>query len=157
MNRTIFLTAALALAPLTAFAEGDAAAGERAFNRCKSCHAIADGDNVIVRGGRTGPNLFGVIGRAAASVEGFRYSAGIKAAAENGLVWDQENIQAYAEHPTNYLRELNDDASLRSPMAPQRFGDSGPDLAAFLASHSPAPAEAAEPEAEATEEAAASE
>lgn len=157
MNRTIFLTAALALAPLTAFAEGDAAKGERAFNRCKSCHAIADGDNVIVRGGRTGPNLYGVIGQPAASVEGFRYSDGIKAAAEAGLVWDQENILTYAEHPTNYLRELNGDDSLRSPMAPQRFGDAGADLAAFLASHSPAPAENAETEAEATEEAAASE
>lgn len=156
MNRTLILTAALAFAPLTAFAEGDAAAGERAFNRCKSCHAIADGDNVIVRGGRTGPNLYGIIGRAAASVEGFRYSAGLKTAAENGLVWDQENIIAYAENPTNYLRELNDDSSLRSPMAPQRFGDSGADIAAFLASHSPAPAEAEATE-DASEEAAASE
>ena len=141
MNRTIFLTAVLALAPFSAMAEGDVEAGAKAFNRCKSCHAIANGDDVIVRGGRTGPNLYGVMGRPAASVEGFRYSAGIKAAAENGLVWDEENILTYAEHPTNFLRELNSDDSLRSPMAPQRFGDAGADLAAFLASHGDAPAE----------------
>ncbi len=135
MTRNILLTAALALTPFTAFADGDLAAGEKAFNRCKSCHAIANGDDVIVRGGRSGPNLFDVIGSEAAFVEGFRYSDALKTAAEAGLVWDEENILVYAENPTNFLREFNADDSLRSPMSPQRFGDAGADLAAFLASH----------------------
>ena len=45
---------------------GDAEAGEREFRKCKSCHMIQDAEGeMIVRGGRTGPNLWGVVGRVA--------------------------------------------------------------------------------------------
>ncbi len=42
-------------------ASGDPAAGEKGFNKCKSCHSIITGDDeTIVKGGKTGPNLFGL-------------------------------------------------------------------------------------------------
>ena len=57
-----------------AFAEGDADAGAKEFNKCKSCHMIvADDGTEIVKGGRTGPNLYGIIGRQAGVQDGFRY------------------------------------------------------------------------------------
>ena len=57
-----------------ALAGGDAAAGERGFKKCKSCHMIvSDAGDTIVKGGKTGPNLYGVAGRQAGSVDGFRY------------------------------------------------------------------------------------
>ncbi len=43
-----------------------------------------------------GPNLHGILGRAAASVEGFKYS---KAMRESGIVWDEEILNAYLEKP----------------------------------------------------------
>ena len=51
----------------------DAAAGARVFNQCRACHTIEDGGP-----NRVGPNLHGVVGRKAASKEGFRYSANMK-------------------------------------------------------------------------------
>ena len=50
------VVAGLLAAPALAggHASGDAAAGEKAFNQCKSCHMIEDADgNSIVKGGKT--------------------------------------------------------------------------------------------------------
>lgn len=73
--------AALMLAG-AAHAEGDAAKGERVFNKCKSCHTLEQGGK-----NKQGPNLFGFLGRAAGAVEGFKYS---KAMLESGIEWDTE-------------------------------------------------------------------
>lgn len=89
-------TAAAALAG-PALAEGDAAAGEKVFNKCKACHTVEEGKN------RVGPSLYNVIGRAPASVEGFNYS---KAMAEfaAGHVWDDETLSAYLEAPKDVVK-----------------------------------------------------
>src|SRR3546814_3620457 len=62
--------AALALAlPSAASAAGDAASGEQVFKRCTACHAVGeDAKNKV------GPQLTGVVGRAAGTVEGFKRS-----------------------------------------------------------------------------------
>jgi len=132
--KPITLIAALALstAALPAFAEGDAAAGEDTFKKCKSCHAIANGDEVIFRGGRTGPNLFGMIGRQAGSIEGFRYRDDLVAAGEAGLVWDEESLAEYVADPTAFLRAYLSDDSARSGMT-YKLRDGGEDVAAYLA------------------------
>lgn len=98
------LVAALSAAP--ALAEGDAAKGEKAFNKCRSCHEIvsAAGD-VIVKGGKTGPNLWGIDGRNAGSVEGYKYSDGLVAAGEAGLVWDEAGFAAWSADPSGFLKE----------------------------------------------------
>lgn len=100
------LTASTALFALAApaLAEGDAEAGEKEFRKCKACHAIVSDDGeTIVRGGRTGPNLYGIIGRTAGSVEDFRYSDLLAEAGENGLVWDEENLAEYTKDPNAFL------------------------------------------------------
>src|SRR3546814_4438633 len=68
--------AALALAlPSAASAAGDAASGEQVFKRCTACHAVGeDAKNKV------GPQLNGVVGRAAGTVEGFKYSKAMAAA-----------------------------------------------------------------------------
>lgn len=38
-----------------AVAQGDAARGEKLYNRCSSCHAIIKDGDVLVKGGITGP------------------------------------------------------------------------------------------------------
>ena len=126
------LSAALALAAMPVAAEGDSAAGESAFNRCKSCHGINNGDETIVRGGRTGPDLFGVIGRQAGSVEGFRYGDAMVAAGEAGLIWTEELLVEFIKDPRAFLVAYTGDDSARSNMS-FRMPNGGEDIAAYLA------------------------
>ncbi|MFC7738797.1 c-type cytochrome [Roseomonas sp. GCM10028921] len=72
----------------------DAAAGQRAFAQCSACHTInADGRNGV------GPNLHGVVGRKAASVEGFRYSAAMREKGQQGWSWTADNVREYIRNP----------------------------------------------------------
>ena len=61
MNRLFTALSTFNIAPVFA---GDAAKGESEFKKCKARHAvISPYGTEIVKGGKTGPNLFGVIGR----------------------------------------------------------------------------------------------
>lgn len=74
-------------------------AGEKVFKKCKSCHQVGDGAK-----DSTGPALNGVIGANAGSVEGFKYSKAMKAAAEAGLVWSDEEMAAFLAKPKEYMK-----------------------------------------------------
>ena len=141
MKRILLTIAAGLVSTGAAFAEGDVAAGEKTFKKCKSCHAIVDpAGEVIVKGGKVGPNLWGVVGRSAGTYEGFRYGASIVAAGEAGLVWSEEEIVKYVADPKAYLRDFLDDSSAKSKMT-FKLSKGAEDVAAFLASLSPAPQE----------------
>ncbi len=94
VHAAAFAFATLALAPSGARAQ-DAAAGERVFAQCRACHAVptATARNMV------GPNLHNVVGRRAASIEGFRYSANMQQLAQGGLTWDEERLRAYLANP----------------------------------------------------------
>lgn len=145
MKPTIAMILATGLLASPAFAgghaSGDAEAGEKAFNQCKSCHMIVDADGAeIVKGGKTGPNLWGLPGRTAGTVEGFRYKDAIVAAGEAGLVWDEAEFTAYVADPTKYLRAKLDDKKARSGMTFKlRKEEDGVNIWAYLASVSPEP------------------
>ena len=127
--------AALALTALPAWA-GDPAAGEAAFSQCQTCHVVQndDGDVLAGRNGRQGPNLYGIVGRTAGTVEGFRYQNSIVEAGEEGLVWDTENLVPYLLDPQGFLRETLDNNRARSGMTHRvRNEDQSRDLVAFLA------------------------
>jgi cytochrome c len=76
----------------------DAAAGQRVFNQCRACHTIDEGGRNGV-----GPNLHGVVGRKAASIEGFRYSPNMRELAEGGLTWTEENLDKYLTNPKSLV------------------------------------------------------
>ena len=77
-------------------ASGDAEAGEADFRQCRTCHSITDAEgNDIVKGGKVGPNLYGVVGRQAGSWDDFAYSDFMVAAGEAGLSWNVEDFTAY--------------------------------------------------------------
>lgn len=127
------LIASLALVAAPAFA-GDAAKGENDFKKCKACHSITAPDGTdVVKGGKVGPNLYGVVGRPLASVEGFAYGEGIKEAAAKGLVWDEAMIAAYVVDPTKWLEEQTGDDAAKSKMT-FKLASGGEDVAAYLAS-----------------------
>jgi cytochrome c len=75
-------------------AEGDAAAGERVFVRCRACHVLDQEQN------RIGPHLVGVFGREAGAVEGYDYSPAMQ---EADVVWDEETLDAYLTDPRAYI------------------------------------------------------
>ena len=76
----------------------DAENGQSVFRQCRACHQVGPGAKNLV-----GPQLNGVVGRKATTVEGFNYSEASKAASSKGLVWTEENLLAYLENPTGYM------------------------------------------------------
>lgn len=131
------MIAAFTLTAAPAFAAGDVAEGEElTAKRCKTCHMIADGENVILKGGKTGPNLWGVIGRTAGTDADFgKYGDDLVAAGAAGLVWDADQLMAYLEDPKDYLRTYLDDKKAKSKMAFKLKDDQDrADVAAYLAS-----------------------
>jgi cytochrome c len=134
----ISLIAGLMLAAFTVPALADSVEdGANDFKKCKACHSIVDNDgNAIVKGGKTGPNLYGVIGRQIGTEPGFKYSESIIAAGADGTVWDEEMIAAYVADPTKWLKEKTQNDSAKSAMA-FKLKD-GSDVAAYLATMTPA-------------------
>jgi len=99
MIRTLTLSLAAAAAlSAPALAEGDPAAGEKVFNKCKACHMV--GDNAQ---NRVGPHLNGIVGRPVSAVEDFRYSDASNEAAAAGMVWTEENLAAYLADPREFM------------------------------------------------------
>jgi cytochrome c len=117
---TIAFGMSLFAAPLLAdgHASGDAAAGENVFKKCKACHSIvADDETVIQKGGRTGPNLYGLYTRQAGSYEDFKYGDSLVEAGEAGLEWNEADFVQYAADPKDFLATYLDDKRARSKMA----------------------------------------
>jgi cytochrome c len=75
------------------------AEGEKVFKKCSACHKVGEG----ARNG-TGPQLNGIVGRAAGTVEGFKYSKPLTEMAAAGLVWDEPSMQAYIENPKGFMK-----------------------------------------------------
>lgn len=123
MKNILATTFGLCLAAAPVFADGhatgDAEAGAKVFNQCKACHSIVDADeNVILKGGQTGPNLYGVYTRQAGTQADFtKYGDDLIEAGVQGLVWEEENFVAYASDPRAFLREYLDDRRAQSKMA----------------------------------------
>lgn len=140
MKFSLSLALCLSAVAAPAFAGGDAALGENDFKKCKACHAITGADGTeIQKGGKTGPNLFGVIGRQIAAFPEFKYGASIIAAGADGTVWDEALLAAYLTDPTAWLKEKTGDAAAKSKMT-FKLAKGGEDVAAYLASVAPAPA-----------------
>jgi len=93
------IAAAMARAPAAALPAGDPGRGERVFQRCYSCHSVDPHERATMQG----PSLFRVLGRRAATLEGFDYSDALKARAAQGLVWDESALDAFVTDPQAYI------------------------------------------------------
>jgi cytochrome c len=89
------LVGTLSLGSSIALAQGDPAAGEKVFNKCRACHVVDEPQN------RVGPHLVGLFGRKAGSVEGFKYSDAMKG---SGVTWSEETISEYIADPRGYIK-----------------------------------------------------
>ena len=121
------------LALATPVFAGDAAKGEADFKKCKSCHSIIAPDGTAVqKGGKTGPNLWGIVGNPVASNADFKYGDGILAAKAAGAVWDEAALAVYVADPGAWVKEASGDAGAKSKMT-FKLTKGGEDTAAYLA------------------------
>ena len=65
-------------------------------NQCGTCHSAKQVDTP-----RQGPNLFGVIGRPAGTLQGFKYSPGF---AQADFAWDEARLDAYLANPQTVIK-----------------------------------------------------
>jgi cytochrome c len=73
---------------------GDAAAGEQTFKKiCATCHSNAPDIN------KTGPSLYGMVGRKAGSTDFPRYKGLVGA----DFTWDAAKLDAYLQDPKAFV------------------------------------------------------
>jgi cytochrome c len=80
---------------MAANAAGNAKAGATVYKRCAVCHTNDKGG-----GDALGPNLFGIVGRKAATRPGFAYSAPLQKA---GIVWNEASLTKWAAGPARMV------------------------------------------------------
>ncbi len=73
------------------YSTGDIVNGKAKFTQCAACHTTVQGGPNL-----TGPNLYGIFGRKAGSLDGFAYSDALKAA---GWTWDAPRIDTWITNP----------------------------------------------------------
>lgn len=73
---------------------GDAAAGEKVFAACRTCHVFDEGVN------RVGPSLHKIVGRKSGSAPGFAYSDANK---NSGITWTPQVLFEYLKDPKAYV------------------------------------------------------
>jgi len=75
---------------------GDTAAGQKVFRRkCMGCHTVGNGE-----ANRTGPNLWGIVGKEKGIAEGYRYSKPMLAL---GGVWSEAELMGFMAGPRTFL------------------------------------------------------
>jgi cytochrome c len=71
-------------------------AGQSAFRtNCAVCHMAAANGHALI-----GPNLWGVVGRHAASVQDFNYSQAMR---RSGITWTPDELQAFVQAPSHVV------------------------------------------------------
>jgi len=75
---------------------GNVDKGKKLFEqRCASCHTI---DSSAQH--KTGPYLYGLIGRKTGQAEGYAYS---EANRDKGIIWNKDTLNVYLENPKKYI------------------------------------------------------
>ena len=78
------------------FTSTSAVEGAKIFKKCAACHSITEGG-----ANKIGPALWGVLGRPAGSVPGYKYS---KAMASHGKNWSFEEMNGFLIKPKDWIK-----------------------------------------------------
>ena len=91
--------AAIAFSVSAQAAEPDVDKGKKVFRKCKACHEVEKEKNKV------GPHLINLFGRTAGELEGYKFSKAMKKkGADEGLVWNDETLDAYLTKPKAYIK-----------------------------------------------------
>ncbi len=83
----------------TVLPAADVAEGQKIFAKCSTCHADAAGAGVL-----TGPNLYGVVGRATATFPGMPYSDAMLAHAKDSPNWTYDQLYMFLAAPGKWVK-----------------------------------------------------
>jgi cytochrome c len=125
----------------TVLASADVAKGHDISHRCEQCHDLAKGGP-----NKIGPGLWGVVGRARATHEGFSYSGAMKAM---GGSWSYDELFKFLKSPGAYI------AGTKMSFAGLRSEQDRINLIAFLRTNADSPMAIPAPKPAATAPAAA--
>jgi glucose/arabinose dehydrogenase/cytochrome c551/c552 len=124
-----------------AHAAPQVAAGRTIFqNNCASCHTVDAQLSPLA-----GPGLFGVVGRKAAGVAGFNYSAALAKAGAAGLSWTRDELDVFLLDPSKRVPGTTmpvgvPDEKLRGALIDYLASVQGPSTAAAAAPAAARPA-----------------
>ena len=124
LKQTLTAGAILATLSLPAFADGDAAKGEKVFNKCKACHAV--GENAK---NKVGPILNGIVDTQAGQNPDLKYSDALLSKSAEGLMWDEETLETFLRNPKALI------PGTKMSFAGLRKDDEIKDLIAYLAAN----------------------
>ncbi len=98
LSLTLSLGAAAVVVFMTAVPANasDAVKGEKLAKACKACHTLDEGGK-----NKLGPNLFGILGKEAGKIEGYKYS---KAMAASGITWDAASFTEFLIKPKKFIK-----------------------------------------------------
>ncbi len=86
------------LAPITPLlATANIANGEKSFKKCMQCHVIEKNKPHGI-----GPSLWGIVGRAIASLSDYAYSSAMKEKAP--AIWDVEALNHFIHNPRKFVK-----------------------------------------------------
>ena len=91
----VLASAGALLVPVPAYAQGNAAAGEKVFAHCAVCHSNKPSEN------KFGPSLAGVFGRKSGTEAGYNYSSAMKGL---NVTWDEKTLDEYLQGPGKFVR-----------------------------------------------------
>lgn len=117
-------------------ASGDAEAGEKVFRQCVSCHVVVNdaGETLAGKAAKTGPNLYGVAGRVAGSVEDFGYSSLLEAANAAGITYDEDTFVHFIMDPSGYMSEATGESGRSKMSYKARKEEDAKNIYAYLSS-----------------------
>ena len=92
--RGLVVAALLALGCQPLVAQNDP--GRKAFEQCLACHSLEPDAS-----GLPGPSLAGLAGRPVGGDPGFDYSAQLRAANADGLVWSERRLEQFLAAPND--------------------------------------------------------
>lgn len=116
MRWIVPVAAALAIAGPTRAA--DLKHGKAVFVQCAACHSFDPASNGL------GPNLIGIVGRKAASVESYVYSPPMR---RSSITWTKPKLDAFLADPQGVVR------GTKMPFAGLAASNDRADLIAYLA------------------------
>jgi cytochrome c2 len=92
LSLSLLASAALGFGPALA---ADAAKGKALYEKCIACHTLDAGKNEV------GPHLVKIMGRKAAAVEEFRYSAAMR---RSNVTWDEATLDTFLADPQGFIK-----------------------------------------------------